>query len=113
MKIIQVYSAPTSIHNDEKVKRFYEDISVALQPDERKYTILLGDFNAKLGDKLDGSEVALGAYGYGERHDRGDVLLNFFLYHKLQCINSFFTKNNWNKWTWLSLNDVTKNNIDL
>ena len=78
MKIIQMY-APTSTHNNDEVESFYEDISKAIQQDQEQCTILIGDFNAKLGHKLDDSELALGPHGYRERNDRGIMLLNFIL----------------------------------
>lgn len=91
---------------------FYEDVSRAMQESPTKYNILIGDFNAKLGSKEDGSEFALGHYGYGERNDRGTTMLQFLLHEKMYAMNSFFKKKPQRKWTWHSPDGNTKNEID-
>ncbi|XP_072046970.1 craniofacial development protein 2-like [Amphiura filiformis] len=48
ISIIQVY-APTSEYDDEIVEIFYEDVSKAIEANKGKYTIVMGDFNAKVG----------------------------------------------------------------
>lgn len=54
----------------------------------------------------------IGEYGYGERNERGEKLLNFLEEHKLFMMNSFFKKNINRKWTWQSPDGKTKNEID-
>jgi len=111
IKIIQVY-APTTDHNDEEIENFYEDIYRAMQQDKTHYTLLMGDFNAKLGHREDEAETAVGPFGYGERNNRGDMLLDFLLQHNLFAMNSFFEKAKQRRWTWASPNGTTKNEID-
>ena len=48
VKIIQVY-APTSSHGDEEIEEFYEDINSMLDAAKTHYTVVMGDFNAKIG----------------------------------------------------------------
>ena len=112
IKIIQTY-APTSTHTDEDIKKFYDNISTALQQTPSHYTLIIGDFNAKLGHKQDESETSMGSHGYGTRNDRGQMLLDFLQQNNLYAMNSFFMKPPQRKWTWASPDGVTKNEIDL
>ena len=74
--LIQVY-APTSDYDDEVVEAFYEDVSKAVEENKAKYTIVMGDLNAKVGERQPEEETILGKFGYGQRHKRGDMLLEF------------------------------------
>lgn len=82
LKIIQVY-APTSSRTDEEVEAFYEDVSLALRETNAHFTILCGDFNAKLGLKSDESETSLGNFGSDGRNERGETMLSFLLQNNL------------------------------
>ena len=46
--IIQIY-APTSDYEDEAVGKVYEEVSKAKEESKAEYTIVMGDFNAKMG----------------------------------------------------------------
>ncbi|XP_072398285.1 uncharacterized protein [Diabrotica undecimpunctata] len=79
VKFIQVY-APTSNTNinqqpDEKVEQFYEDMHKAIRENNAHYTIIGGDFNAKMGTQLDGSEISLEYFGSPGRNDRGEIII--------------------------------------
>ncbi|XP_044756612.1 uncharacterized protein LOC123315083 [Coccinella septempunctata] len=82
LKNIQIY-APTSTHDDEEVEAFYETIT-----------------------------TAIGSSGYGNRNERGEILMNFLETNNLYAINTFFKKKPQRKWTWISPNRKTKNEID-
>lgn len=111
LKIIQVY-APTTQHPDEEVEDFYDDISVALKDTPTHFTILCGDFNAKLGLKEDEAETSLGNFGTLGRNERGETLLGFLLQNNLFQMNSFFVKKLHRRWTWESPDGKTRNEID-
>lgn len=111
LKIIQAY-APTSDSDEEDVEVFYEDLNTALHDSPTHFTIMMGDFNAKLGRKQDEAESSLGAFGYGKRNERGDRLLNYIQQQELFALNSFFNKKSQNKWTWISPDGKHKNEID-
>lgn len=111
LKIIQAY-APTSDSDEEDIEVFYEDLNTALHDSPTHYTIMMGDFNAKLGRKQDEAESSLGDHGYGERNERGCKLLNYIQQHELLALNSFFNKKPQNKWTWISPDGKHKNEID-
>ena len=110
VKVIQVY-APTSTHDDEEVERFYEDVENAMKRNKTQFTFVIGDFNAKVGQKRSG-ETAVGNFGIGNRNDRGDLLVEFAERNQLKIMNTFFQKKANRKWTWKGPNGITKNEID-
>ena len=48
LKIVQVYYAPTTSHSDEETDNLYNTIDNILEK-QTHYTIVMGDFNAKVG----------------------------------------------------------------
>ncbi|CAK1595319.1 unnamed protein product [Parnassius mnemosyne] len=110
LKVIQVY-APTSARPDEEVEEMYEDISRAMHSSKTQYTVLMGDFNAKLGTR-ENSELKVGKFGIGQRNPRGQQLADFMEKEGLFMMNSFFQKRPHRKWTWSSPDGSTKNEID-
>ncbi|XP_072025155.1 craniofacial development protein 2-like [Amphiura filiformis] len=111
MCVIQVY-APTTDYEDVEVEEFYEDIDKAIKDNKGKYTIVMGDLNAKVGECKNGEESILGKFGVGERNRRGEMLLEFAAEQKLIIANTFFKKDKKRYWTWESPNGVTRNQID-
>ena len=109
LKIIQVY-APTCSHSDEEIESFYEDVHLASERTKSHFTIIMGDFNAKIGKKTEG-ETAVGNHGIGTRNERGQMLVEFAEARSLSIMNTFFEKRLERKWTWKSPSDV-KNEID-
>ena len=61
LKIVQVY-APTTSHSDEETDNFYNTIDNILEK-QTYYTIVMGDFNAKVGEQTNTSERATGCFG--------------------------------------------------
>jgi endonuclease/exonuclease/phosphatase family metal-dependent hydrolase len=111
MCVIQVY-APTTDYEDSEVEEFYEDIDRAIKENKGKYTIVMGDFNAKVGKCRKGEELILGNFGVGERNKRGDTLLEFAAEQKFVIANTIFKKDQKRYWTWESPNGSTRNQID-
>lgn len=110
LSIIQVY-APTERATDQEVETFYQDISRAKEKCF-KNVIILGDFNAKIGIQKECHGNLIGKYGSGNRNDRGEKLLEFAYEEDLAIMNTFFKKNINQRWTWMSPDDKTKNEID-
>jgi hypothetical protein len=77
-----------------------------------QYTLVIGDFNAKIGKRKKGENNVMGPYGIGERNERGDRLIEFATSRKLYIANSKFQKRENRKWTWRSPDGTTKNEID-
>ncbi|XP_072375853.1 uncharacterized protein [Diabrotica undecimpunctata] len=64
LKVIQAY-APTTEYTDEEIEVFYDDLSTAITNDRTHFTVICGDFNAKIGTKTGTSRkiTALGNFG--------------------------------------------------
>ena len=110
LKCIQVYM-PTSSHPDEEVEQVYEDIANILSNSRAHYSIVMGDFNAKVGPRQC-MEKCNGQYGLGERSQQGDMLVEFVEHHGLKIVNTLFKKHCNRCWTWICPNGETKNEID-
>jgi hypothetical protein len=111
IKIIQVY-APTSAYSDEVVEDMYEEINELMDAIVTQHTVVLGDFNAKIGRRKIVENSIMGPYGTGERNERGDRLIEFATSRQLYIANSKFQKKESRKWTWRSPDGTTKNEID-
>lgn len=113
IKFIQIY-APTSTHTDEEIELLYEDITSALEQSKTHFTILMGDFNAKIGIKgtSDSDGELIGNFGLGERNARGEMLADYVHHKRLYIMNTFFSKKPQRRWTWRSPDGSVKNEID-
>lgn len=110
ISIIQVY-APTDAASDAEIESFYDTIDKALKISE-KNLIVMGDFNAKIGQPKPEENLIMKSHGYGIRNNRGERLIEFAYENKLSIINTFYKKKNNQKWTWRSPDGTTKNEID-
>lgn len=110
LSLIQCY-APTERAKYEDVEKFYDDVRYALE-NTVKDTIVMGDFNAKIGWRTSDDKKIMGPWGYGSRNERGNLLLEFCHENQLFIMNTQFKKNKKLKWTWLSPDGKTKNEID-
>ncbi|XP_059045531.1 uncharacterized protein LOC131841264 [Achroia grisella] len=97
LSIIQVY-APTDAASDHEIEEFYNTIDKAIKQ-AHKHIILMGDFNAKIGAPKDQEYIIMKQYGYGERNERGQRLVDFALEQKLTIINTYFKKKPNRRWT--------------
>lgn len=110
LSLIQAYS-PTERSTEEEIEKFYKDIEYAHTKTEGK-VIVMGDFNAKIGCPKSNYYPVMGKYGYGLCNERGECLLSYAYQHKLSIMNSFSMKKESRRWTWLSPDQKTKNEID-
>lgn len=109
--IIQVY-APTEKDPHNETRPFYAQLNQTLMKYTRNHIILMGDFNAQIGEKLSRNEYITGNYGHGKRSPNGELLIELAMEHNLTILNSMFKKNKNNKWTWISPGENYKNEID-
>ncbi|GFO39298.1 craniofacial development protein 2-like protein [Plakobranchus ocellatus] len=73
INIIQVY-APTSACSDDDIEKFYEELEEAkTQCSQQNPLIIMGDFNAKVGEGRE--ENIVGPHGLGTRNMRGEKSL--------------------------------------
>ena len=110
LKIVQVY-APTTSHSDEETDNFYNTIDKILEK-QTHYTIVMGDFNVKVGGQTNTSERATGCFGLGQRNERGDTLEEWATSKNFKIMNTQFQKKAGWRWTWRSPDGNTKNEID-
>ena len=89
IQLIQVY-APTTSHSDDEVEDLYEQIYKTMKEDKCNTTIIMGDFNAKIGTSNDINETSTGKFGSGNRNDRGNRMIDFANYTGLKISNTFF-----------------------
>ena len=88
IQVIQVY-APTSDGSDEELDKFYSELETAMkQCKSTDNTIILGDFNAKVGKSSKDENV--GAYGLGQRNERGNRLVEWVKEHGMTIGNTIF-----------------------
>ena len=66
ISFIQVY-APTEAANKEDIEAFYNTINKALKLAEDK-VIVMGDFNAKIGQTTSEDKAIANKFGYGVRN---------------------------------------------
>jgi len=74
-------------------------------------TILLGDFNAKIG-QASTAERSMGAFGEGERNENGELLVQFCEKRGLKISNTFFKHRRGRRWTWMAPGGRAYNAID-
>jgi hypothetical protein len=75
-------------------------------------TIIIGDFNRKVGSQSRGEEETLGPHGYGTRNERCDRLVQFAQEQRMKIANTFFRKSPNQRCTWQSPDCNTRNKID-
>jgi hypothetical protein len=110
ISIVQAY-APTSTASDDELESFYCTLNEAIQLCG-KNMIIMGDFNAKIGQPGIDEYTVMGKFGHGNRNTRGDRLIQFAFEHRMSIMNTFFKKRPNQKWTWRSPDGTTKNEID-
>ena len=107
--MVQAYE-PTSVSAEADICEFYEDLSKAVRSVSRKdILVVTGDFNAKLGME---ESAATGRFGLGHSNDVGDRLREFFIEHELIVANTIFQHHPRRRYTWISPDGQTRNQID-
>lgn len=96
--------APTFAASREEKAKFYDDLQCALsQIPSREMCVVLGDFNARVGSRLDSDDEwqnVRGPHGYGETNEAGRDLLSFLSVNELAVCNTWFQKQSIHKATW-------------
>lgn len=110
LTLVQAY-APTEQASEEEIDQFYNDIRKTQEIQDRNL-IVMGDFNARVGQPKKYEKIILGKFGYGKRNERGNKLVQYACEQKLSIMNTYFKKNADRRWTWISPDQKTKNEID-
>jgi exonuclease III len=107
---VQVYM-PTSTHGDQEVEAMYEQLSRVIDKQKGKeYLVVMGDWNAVVGEGRDGLEV--GNFGLGKKNERGERLIEFCRRHKLVITNTWFENEKRRRYTWKAPGDRERYQID-
>lgn len=111
--IIQVY-APILDSGESLKEKFYEELTNTIRDEQGYYTIVMGDFNAKIGAENLNTEknMTIGPYTLGEMNENGKRVVELAYACNLKIANTFFKKKPERKWTWISPNGYKKNEID-
>ena len=97
---VQAY-APTSQAKDDEMDKFYSDVEIGCKEIEKcTWKIVMGDWNGKIGQRLNSESDVMGPNGYGIRNERGERLIRFCRKNQLFIANSIFKKKPQQKWTW-------------
>ena len=99
--IISAY-APTMTNTDKTKDKFYEDFEyvISVVPTADKL-IILGDFNARVGQDNISWEGGLGKHGTRKYNDNGLLLLQTCAKHNLLITNIVFCLPTCNKTSWM------------
>lgn len=114
VSIIVAY-APTADKPERELETFYSELTELLQKTTKEeITVILGDFNAKVGKGR--VEDVCGEYGLGLRNERGDRLVQFCQEEDMTIANTWFKLPPRRLYTWRSPQDsqqhCVRNQID-
>ena len=110
LTIIQCY-APTAGAEEKAKEDFYARLQETLDAEKEKMVIVMGDLNGKVGiNEIE--EPCVGKFGLGDRNPEGERIIEFARTNNLKIANTFFWKRAERRWTWISPNGDSKNEID-
>lgn len=114
LNIIQIY-APTLDKPENEVDQLYKEIKELMGLVKKSEgLIIMGDFNAKVGQGR--VEDVVGDFGLGDRNNRGDKLIQFCQEEKLVITNTWFKLPPRRLYTWQSpqhtKDHIIRNQID-
>jgi len=108
--IIQTYM-PTSGYKDEEAEDVYEQLDEVMDTVKKNDNlIILGDWNAVVGEGQEGH--AVGKYGLGVRNNRGQRLNDFCKEKELIITNTIFQQHPRCRYTWVKLGDTARYQTD-
>lgn len=112
LEITQCY-APTNDAQEEDKEEFYDRLEQILSKvPKHSMNIVMGDFNAKVGNDNSNNKREMGRHGLGEMNNNGERLLQTCSEHDLVITGTLFQHKNIHKATWVSPDKKTKNQID-
>ena len=99
LTILQCY-APTNEATDEEKDCFYEQLqAVKERIPKHDICIIMGDFNAKVGQDNINDERTMGRYGMGQRNENGQKLVDFCSENGMVITGTLFQHKNIHKST--------------
>src|SRR6218665_1449914 len=108
--IVQVY-APTSMASEEEQDSFFNKLQSTIDRTPKEDIIMvIGDFNAKVGQGGDGDTI--GGHGLGKQNEAGERLVEFCEGNNLGIMNTWFKQPKRRLYTWTSPDGKHRNQID-
>jgi endonuclease/exonuclease/phosphatase family metal-dependent hydrolase len=108
--VVQVYM-PTSAEDDIEVEKIYEELEELIDKEKgNDYLVVMGDFNAVVGEGRDEQEI--GSFGLGKRNERGQALLEFCRRKKFVVTNTWFKHEKRRRYTWIKPGDTGRFQLD-
>ncbi|XP_028042510.1 craniofacial development protein 2-like, partial [Bombyx mandarina] len=92
LNVISVYAPQSGCKEDVKEKFWQDFDSVMIRIPESEEICIGGDFNGHVGATNEGYERVHGGWGYGNRNDDGDQLLQAATTFNLAVANTWFQK---------------------
>lgn len=112
LNIVQCY-APTNDAEEEEKDDFYDQLQSVLDRQRAKdITVLMGDFNAKIGADNTGYEDFMGVHGPGQMNENVGRFANLCSLNQLDIAGSTFPHKRIHKAPWRSPDHVTENQKD-
>lgn len=90
LNTIDACYALTSTIYEEYLENFYNGLINILNENHATYTLVIGDFKAKLDKKKE--ESGKGNHRFDERNEHETMLFNFIIFNQILAMNSFFQK---------------------
>ncbi|GFN78146.1 craniofacial development protein 2-like protein [Plakobranchus ocellatus] len=107
--IIQVYT-PKTDSEDVEVEKFYEEIEKAKGYLNKDIIIIMGGFNAKVGDvRVEDDD---GPSGIGTENERESMLIELCQINDFTITNTWYQNHPKRQWTWKSPGDRSRDKID-
>jgi len=110
LSVFQIY-APTLVAEEKEHTEFYNLLQETLEREKEYYNVVMGDWNAKVGRSNWQSQI-MGPFGSGSKNENGEKLIKFATTNNLKITGSYFKKKMSRRWTWISPDKYTKNEID-
>ncbi|XP_063708921.1 craniofacial development protein 2-like [Culicoides brevitarsis] len=112
LSVTQCY-APTEDAETEIKEAFYDTLNTILaEVPKRDLVLLMGDFNAQVGENNEDIEHVMGRHGVGRMTENGELLVECCGLNKLKIGGTLFPHKKCHKVTWVSPDSHTENQID-
>ena len=91
VSVIAVYAPTNEAGNEEETNKFYRALQDCVRKTPKHDMLLvMGDFNARVGNDADAWRGTIGRFGPGELNENGVKLLDFCAFNNLVVTNTLF-----------------------
>ena len=106
--------APTLTSSSDAKDAFYSQLDKVIKHiPKNEALILLGDFNARVGNDQDSWPYCLGHFGVGKCNENGQRLLELCTHHHLCITNTFFDVKLHHRFSWMHPRSKNWHQLDL